>query len=100
MLIEMGEDDEKDSGYILSLKINPSTSKKTLINFIKIDFDDQAKHESYEQILRYNDYENLIKLFHKENKSSIQEKINLDQSLVLFDLIFLISSFDKEGKGD
>jgi hypothetical protein len=100
MLIEMGEDEEQDSGYILSLKINPSTSKKTLINFIKIDFDDQAKHESYEQILRYNDYENLIKLFHKESKPSIQEEINLDQSMVLFDFIFMIFGFDMEGKGN
>jgi hypothetical protein len=96
----MGEDEEQDSGYIFSLKINPSTQTKRLINFIKIDFDDQAKHESYEQILRYNDYENLIKLFHKENRPSIQEKINLDQSMVLFDFIFMLFGFDNEGSSN
>lgn len=96
-MLECSEEDERDSGYILSLKVNPSTRNRTMINFIKIDFDDQSKQESYDQILRYNDYENLIKLFHKETSSVISEEINLDQSLVLFDLIYLIFTFDNEG---
>ena len=98
MLIELSEEDERDSGYLFSLKIRPTISKTTLINFVKIDFDDQTKQQSYEQILRYNDYENLVKLFHKENNSTIQEEINLDQSIVLFDFIFTIFGFDKESR--
>jgi hypothetical protein len=97
-LLESSKEDERDSGYIFSLKVNPINSKSTLLNFIKLDFDDQSKQESYEQILRYNDYENLVKLFHKETNSVISEEINLDQSLILFDLVFLIFMFDKEGK--
>ena len=97
MLLDFCEEDERDSGYLFSLKVNPTNQKKRLINFVKIDFDDQSKQQSYEQILRYNDYENLIKLFHKNLGATIQEEINLDQSLVLFDFIFQIFTFDKEG---
>lgn len=96
-LVELEDDEADDSGFVFSLKINPSSQKKTLINFIKLDFNDQTKQDSYEQILRYNDYENLIKLFHKEQRSTVQDKINLEQSMVLFDFIMLVLDFDREG---
>ena len=72
--------------------------KKTMINFIKMDLDNGIQDKTYEQILRYNDYENLLKLFSKEKKSEYKENVRLDQSMILFDFIFTIVDYDRESK--
>lgn len=81
----------------MSIRISPSKKPKQLYNFVKIDLESGFQNESYQQILKYNDYENLLKLFAKQQSGPGNEYINLDHSILLFDFMLTLMEHDKIG---
>ena len=81
----------------MSVRISPSNKPQQLYNFVKIDLESGFQNESYQQILKYNDYENLLKLFAKQQSGPGNEYINLDHSILLFDFVLTLMEHDKIG---